>query len=200
MPKIIDISGRRFARLIAIEHVEGSRWRFRCDCGTIKVLNRDKVIHGGTMSCGCLRSQSSSARRFRHGQARDGQMSKTYQCWLNMKNRCLNPRTPKYSGWGGRGVTVCERWLSFEHFFADMGEQPPGHTIERIDNAKGYGPDNCKWATPTEQAHNTRKTKLTVEKAAIIRQDNRAARLIAKDFGISESLVHMVRSGQIWKP
>jgi hypothetical protein len=78
-----------------------------------------------------------------------------------MRSRCNNPGHPRWADWGGRGITVCERWDKFENFLADMGEKPPGMTLERRDNDRGYGPDNCYWATPAQQNRNKRSTKLT---------------------------------------
>jgi len=85
--------------------------------------------------------------------------SRTYQVWANMKTRCLNPRHRDYHKYGGRGITVCERWLNFQNFLADMGEQPKGLTIERINNHGNYEPQNCKWATYKEQSQNQRHPK-----------------------------------------
>jgi hypothetical protein len=88
------------------------------------------------------------------------QYASTYQSWSNMIRRCTDPRCPRYPDWGGRGITVCDRWLDFANFLADMGERPPGRTLERTKNHLGYSPDNCVWATPAQQGRNTRRSKL----------------------------------------
>lgn len=86
--------------------------------------------------------------------------NKLYQVWCQIKGRCLNPSNQAYKNYGGRGVTLCERWLEFDNFLADMGERPTGMTLERVDNNKGYSPDNCRWASRAEQNRNTRKNRL----------------------------------------
>lgn len=123
-------------------------WECRCDCGNIKHYrtNRAKT----TISCGCINSLSISKI-----------FPKEYSTWKNMKQRCLNKNSKNYERYGGRGITVCERWQkSFNDFLMDMGEKPSkNHSIERINNEGDYEPSNCRWATPEEQRLNTRKQK-----------------------------------------
>lgn len=94
-----------------------------------------------------------------HGQAGDGKWTRTYTAWMNMKNRCAQPKATKFHLYGGRGIRVCDRWRdSFEAFFADMGPCPEGLTLERRSSSRDYQPDNCRWATRVEQANNTSQT------------------------------------------
>lgn len=88
--------------------------------------------------------------------------SKVYKAWCAMRERCYNPRCGSYKDYGGRGIGVCERWVKFENFFADMGHPPDGTSIERRDNRKGYEPSNCFWATRKMQQNNTRRNKILV--------------------------------------
>jgi hypothetical protein len=146
MPNFDDKTGCRFGRLVVLE-LQGSDhgrklWLCQCDCGATKIVSSKLLMRGRTQSCGCLRSD---AHR-KHGQSG----SPTYETWSGMLRRCLNPKHKRYKDYGGRGITVCERWLSFQNFFDDMGERPPGCDLHRKDNDKGYELGNCVWLPHSE--------------------------------------------------
>lgn len=155
MPKFKDLTGQRFGRLVAQRPERHGRYRCRCDCGGELIVSRGALATGATKSCGCLRRELAAARRTTHGQT----YSPTWWSWAGMHARCRNSKRKNY---GGRGITVCERWRSFQNFFDDMGERPPGMTLDRKDNDKGYEPSNCRWATPLEQAANQRRRTLSL--------------------------------------
>lgn len=154
--RFIDLTGRRFGRLIVTEYVGKDRWRKSlwlclCICGKEKRTSGHHLLSGDTKSCGCSRTK--------HNHTKRKWQSKTYQVWRSMKQRCTNPNDSSYKNYGGRGITFCKRWLKFENFLDDMGEKPRGLSIDRINNNGNYNKRNCQWATPKQQANNRRKKK-----------------------------------------
>lgn len=128
-----------------------------CECGNECEVESGNLRSGHTKSCGCLQLEVVRATNATHGHTRGGKYSRAYTAWLGMRNRCYNRKSTDYPDYGGRGISVCDRWReSFENFFADMGQPPPWTSIDRIDNARGYEPGNCRWATATEQGRNKR--------------------------------------------
>lgn len=128
----------------------------KCSCGNTKTTRGCHLRSGAVKSCGCLAKECSRISRPKHGHTLKGKRH-TYYSWIGMKTRCTYKKHPSYHRYGGRGITVCERWngeTGFQNFLADMGERPPGMELDRIDNDKGYEPGNCRWATLVEQGRN----------------------------------------------
>lgn len=131
------------------------RWICRCDCGETREVFGSNLIRGLSQSCGCLTRERVKEANTTHGRRHTPE----YETWAKIIARCENPKASVFAYYGGRGISVCERWRhSFENFFADMGLKPtPKHSIDRIDTNGNYEPSNCRWATHTEQMRNTRR-------------------------------------------
>lgn len=161
-PTFNDITGKTFNRLTVIEYVgkrgkyRQSYWIAKCECGTVKEYNSGAMVYGSVKSCGCLKREKTIARNTKHGLRHHP----LYPTWNNMMNRCSSPNCAEWHNYGGRGITVCERWKSFENFAADMGPKPSAaHSIERREVDGNYNPDNCFWGTLAQQANNKRSNR-----------------------------------------
>lgn len=166
-------AGSIYGRLTAIERAyvdtgKSWRWRFRCECGREITVRASAVASGNTRSCGCARTgwklsedrkrRGSANPNFQHGMTG----SPEHMVWKGIIARCTNPNYEHWDRYGGRGITMCERWFtSFEAFFADMGPRPsPSHSIDRRDNDGNYEPGNCQWALPNVQRRNQTRNRI----------------------------------------
>lgn len=178
MPKFIDMAGKRYGHLLVerLSHKDsdGAHWRCLCDCGRSTVMRGKDIRQGKSLACGCLRGFA--ARR--HGHAINRKPSATYNSWVSMHQRCGNPKDPSYKDYGATGITICDRWKSFDNFLTDMGERPDGTSLDRYPNQRGnYEPSNCRWATPGEQLRNTRRTRMVTHNGTTMCASDWADRL-----------------------
>ena len=159
MPKFIDQTGKRFGRLIVQSHKGRNDyfkqvWECQCDCGNIKLVTTQELNSGDTTSCGCYLKE----RITKHG----GWKKSSYNTWRAMMRRCYNQKDKDYHKYGGAGILVHQEWHDYLNFEKDMGEPQNQETLDRVDPNGNYTPDNCRWASLSIQARNTRLSKKNV--------------------------------------
>jgi hypothetical protein len=161
---VAELAGKRFGRLVVQERAgkdpSGKNWFWRCacDCGGLVTILASSLRQNRTRSCGCLQKEVRGVSNKTHGHTSGGKISSEYTAWQGLLDRCFNPNNNAYAYYGGRGITVCDRWqASFENFLDDIGNKPsPKHSLDRTDVNGNYEPSNCKWATKEEQMINRR--------------------------------------------
>lgn len=186
-----NLWGRTFRRLLVVELIGRTRkgrayvWKCLCSCGDYTTARSGDLTSGDTKSCGCLKSETAGSINRTHSLGH----TLIYQTWWRMLNRCRNPLSQDWKHYGCRGISVCERWQTFEHFLADMGEKPtPKHSIERIDNNGNYEPSNCRWATPHQQQMNKRNNVRVTFKGETMCASELARRLGLKTYTVLSRL------------
>lgn len=182
-----DLRGLRIGRLVVIEPAEKSvygaaMWHCLCDCGGTKDVAHQSLERGASKSCGCFRKEAGAIRgknNATHGMSRHADRAPEWKAWMAMRQRCLKPKHKQFRDYGARGITVCDEWIDdFQAFFDHIGLRPsPRHSIDRIDNDRGYEPGNVRWATKKEQ------------------QRNRRTNVIVTAFGRTEPLICFIPEG-----
>lgn len=136
--------------LLTVVSQSGQYWTCQCDCGGSKTVAGANIKNGGTRSCGCIRGR----QNITHGFTRGGKHASVYCRWASMVNRCTKPTVSTYKYYGGRGITVHPDFMTFEGFYKHLGDPPPGTTLDRIDNDKGYEPGNVRWVSMKTNCQN----------------------------------------------
>lgn len=177
----IDMKGQKYGRLTVLERAGTNSqvlatWVAQCDCGTVGVYVGRSIRDGHTRSCGCLQRELLAERSRRSVKKPRQKLPPEYAIWQGIKDRCHNPNNPAYKNYGGRGIEVCAQWRNdYKQFVSDMGFRPdPLLTLDRIDNNKGYSPENCRWASRKDQCRNKRNNR------KVIRDDGMVFNTIAE--------------------
>lgn len=195
MKQVIDLTGKTFGKLTVLhlsdDYIRGkARWLCRCECGQTTVAFACNIVHGHTTSCGCHKKENYKTMNLTHGATagkmkRKNEYPRSYKIWVNMRQRCNNQAQAAFKDYGARGITICKRWNDYANFAADMGEPPPGTSLDRIDNDGQYSIENCRWATKVEQARNKRSAKLITYNS-----ETRSLAEWAEYLGISRGALH----------
>ena len=200
--------GDKFGRLTLLrrfkdESVKRFFWECACGCGVKTIVRVDMLKNGNTKSCGCLQKDMQREACLERNSTHGMYGSSTYVSWIEMHTRCYNKKRNSYRHYGGRGIKMCLEWkASFLSFLRDMGERPSkGHSIDRIDVNGDYEPSNCRWASRTQQARNTRKTRITEAIADGMRELKAAGATLAQIsefYTTPKNIIGHVLSGRGW--
>ena len=195
----IDLTGKTFGKLTVIKEIDSLKhhtvWLCRCQCGKETQVEVSNLRNGNTQSCGCLRGERLGDRRRTHGMGSVERRERLYSIWAGMKYRCFNPKGKSFKDYGGRGISVCKQWLQFENFrdWALKTGYQDDLEIDRINNDGNYEPNNCRWATRSQNQSNRRNNRLIT-----INGETKTLSQWAEDFGLSiNTIVSRIRNGWV---
>lgn len=196
--KRLELTGMRFGSLLVTKSNGVNKgkacWECVCDCGLIAVLTSSALNSGNTKSCGCRVNDHKTT----HGKS----YTSTYNIWNGMLARCKNKNDKSFARYGAKWITVCDRWLKFENFHKDMGDHEKGLQLDRIDNKKGYSPDNCRWVSPKSNARNRSDNKLDVNTVSyiktILKYKLGSQKDLANLLNVSQQTISDIKAGRSW--
>lgn len=154
---VATLAGAQFGDWVLLSKEPGNRFKCRCICGVEKTIPLWNLRSGRSCGCGCVGWKISAKVALKHGATVGGGKTREFRAWSDMRTRCTNPNRSGAKYYFGKGIGICPEWASFEAFLADMGPCPKGLTLDRIDGAKGYSKENCRWAARTVQSYNATK-------------------------------------------
>lgn len=183
MARFIDMTGQNYGRWTVLSYSGSGKWNCICECGTTRVVSGAHLRSGASKSCGCYEHEQLMKRNTTHGENK----TPLHCLWLDIKKRCSNPNYKQYKDYGGRGIRVCEEWandfLSFKEWAISNGYRK-GLTIDRIDNDKGYSPDNCRFVDRIAQGNNKRNNRRIT-----VNGETKTLAQYAREYGINESII-----------